>query len=80
MPSVTDVMMKGVKPLSDAKGKLVGQVLVPPQVMTEYHPSPRAFQGIIPHIDAVEDINKMDIITEEIDDTTTEQGEMIKEP
>lgn len=65
-------MKKATQPICDAKDKLVGHVFVHPQVMTEYLLSSRPIQWIIPHIVAIEDINKMDITMEEIEDTTTE--------
>lgn len=75
MPAtIANCVMKAVQPLSDAKDKLVGHVFVPPQVMTEYLLSSRPIQWIIPHIVAVEDINKMDITMEEIEDTTESEG------
>lgn len=68
------VVMKAVQPLSEAKDRLVGHIFVPPQVMTEYLLSSRPVQWIIPHIVAVEDMNKMDITMEEIEDTTESEG------
>ena len=73
MPAaVANVMKKATQPICEAKDKLVGHVFVHPQVMTEYLLSSRPIQWIIPHIVAIEDINKMDITMEEIEDTTTE--------
>lgn len=75
MPAaVANVVMKAVQPISDAKDLLVGHVFVPPQVMTEYLLSSRPVQWIIPKIVAVEDISKMDITMEEIEDTTESEG------
>ena len=75
MPAaVSNMMIKAVQPLSDAKDKLIGHVFVPPQVMTEYLLSSRPIQWIIPHIVAVEDIAKMDVTMEEIEDTTESEG------
>lgn len=75
MPAaVANVVMKAVQPLSEAKDKVIGHVFVPPQVMTEYLLSSRPIQWIIPHIVAVEDISKMDITMEEIEDTTESEG------
>ena len=76
MPSaVANVMVtKVVQPLSDAKDRLSGYVFVPPQVMTDYLLSSRPIQWIIPHIVTVEDLSKLDITMEEIEDTTEEES------
>lgn len=75
MPAaVANVVMTAVQPIADAKERLVGRVFVPPQVMTEYLLSSRPIQWIIPQIVAVEDMSKMDITMEEIEDTTESEG------
>lgn len=80
MPAaVANVVMKAAQPIADAKDRLVGHVFVPPQVMTEYLLSSRPVQWLIPHIVAVEDMSKMDITMEEIEDTTESEGHEEKE-
>ncbi|XP_078368266.1 uncharacterized protein LOC144652106 [Oculina patagonica] len=80
MPAaVANVAMKAVQPITDAKDRLAGYVFVPSQVMTEYLLSSRPVQWILPHIVAVEDMSKMDITMEEIEDTTESEGHEEKE-
>ncbi|XP_058957353.2 uncharacterized protein [Pocillopora verrucosa] len=70
MPAtVTGLMTKVVQPICDAKDKLSGYVFVPPHVMTGYLLTSRPVQWIIPHIVAVEDLQKMQILVGENEDS-----------
>lgn len=70
MPAtVTGLMTRVVQPICDAKDKLSGYVFVPPHVMTGYLLTSRPVQWIIPHIVAVEDLQKMQILVGENEDS-----------
>ena len=72
--SAMNMTVEAVKPLLSAKEKLMGYIFVPPQVMTEYILSSRPVQWIIPQIVAAEDMNRMEITMEEIEDSTESEG------
>ncbi|PFX34894.1 uncharacterized protein LOC111338980 [Stylophora pistillata] len=70
MPAtVTGLMTRAVQPICDAKDKLSGYLFVPPHVMTGYLLTSRPVQWIIPHIVAVEDLQKMQIVVGENEDS-----------
>ena len=82
MPAaVLNMTRKVAEPLGEVKNKATAYLFVPPQVMTEYILSSRPVQWIIPKIVAVEDMSKLDITMEEIQDeeTTEEEKENEKE-
>lgn len=69
MPAaVLNITRKAAEPLSEVKDKAAAYLFVPSQVMTEYILSSRPVQWIIPHIVAAEDMSKLDITMEEIED------------
>ena len=64
--SVANLSGKVMKPVTDATGNIVGQLLLPPKMVAEYILSSKPIQCLIPNVVVFEEISKMDIEMDEL--------------